>query len=545
MNETNEALLGALQLRRQKRTEFGYGILTADVYARTLLECVGSDACYKYAATKRTSFDDVMRKAARTLVYSNPEMVIEEKRVDDAADLPKNTLMTFRHVLTTSRKDRDGDVLHSDGAEVDPKMLLLWQHVPTLPIGKSIRVYKQSSKRLVMVSAIVDVNELCHDAAVMVDNGMARFSHGFRALEFTEIKDKDGEDEFNGFDIKRFEIMEESMVSVPSNVDANTEEILLSLVENGKLTSPLMKEQGRSIREHRSVIVPGASIKYAECDGVNKRELSCGTVADLKAVADAGLIGGRGDENQPGGGGEAAGGEAAAAGASKQADDPAGEAGKTADAEVKLYAELDGSWQWIENQLREQAKRYLIGNGIGVGEKDWVYLTATYGDHAILCAERYESGVEDEFRYYEAAWAMEKGKPVFGGEPKEVEIEVTATVAGKSMKLAKSGRVLSKANENQIRDAQGRVDEVVGMDDVSRPAKALLREASGGLGDVLSVLGDEEEKAAPGVDEAMATVLASATQKQRNKMTASLRLLGQIDKRSRITKCYHDALRRS
>ncbi len=293
--EMNDKLLMAIKARNIHKTEFNYGVLTADSYVRTLQDCVGLDVCNRFASKSGRSFEDLMQKAAKTLVYSNSDMdvgAVERKRTGNklrGVELPKNTLMVFQHVLTSSRKDRDGDILRSEGAEVDPSMLLLWQHVSTLPIGKMIKVVSQNKKSLKIISAIVDMNKLCHDAAVMVDNGMGRFSHGFRALEFEPMKDKEGETE--GFDVKSFEIMEESLVSVPSNVDAETEEVLLSLVEGGKLTSPLMKQVGKGLRERRNLVVPVGEIQYRESSGNGWRELSCSSFAELKEAADAGLIG--------------------------------------------------------------------------------------------------------------------------------------------------------------------------------------------------------------------------------------------------------------
>lgn len=265
--EISDELLTAVSFRREKRTEFGYGILTADQYVKTIRDCVGLELCQRYLCSRQASFHDLLQKAARTLVYSNPDMVLEGRGIYEdpikniiqkqygGVELPKNTLMTFRHVLTTPRKDRDGDILRTQGAEVDPKLPLLWQHVHTLPIGKMLEVVEHNSKKLSLISAIIDINELAHDSAVMIDNGMGRFSHGFRALEFLEIKA--GKDEIQGgFDVTKFEIMEESLVSIPSNVDADTEEILLSLVEGGKLASPLLKGYGKTIRSGRPIRVP-------------------------------------------------------------------------------------------------------------------------------------------------------------------------------------------------------------------------------------------------------------------------------------------------
>lgn len=286
--EMNDELLEAIQARQQKATEFGYGILTADCYVKNVLDAVGLDKCYRFAATRSTSWNDVMQKAARTLVYSNPDMEVESveysKRAGSALktwddfELPKNTLMVFRHTLTTPRKDRDGDVLRTQGASVDPKMLLLWQHVHTLPIGKMLTVADHNNKRLSLISCIVDVNELCHDSAVMIDNGMGRFSHGFRALEFSKIKARDGEEA--GFDVSSFEIMEASLVSVPSNVDAEVEEVMLSLVEGGKLKSPIMKAYGKSIRDRQPTRI---SLPVDLVVTVNGKEISHEELIEGKA----------------------------------------------------------------------------------------------------------------------------------------------------------------------------------------------------------------------------------------------------------------------
>ena len=145
MLTSNQQLLDAIK-GRTKQTQFNYGILTADRYVKTMEQMAGLDACYKYASRQSTSYNDVLAKAGKTLVYSNEDMIVEEiKEVTaetqlEGIELPKNTLMVFKHVLTTPRKDRDGDILRTEGAILDPKMPLLWQHIPTLPIGKMLAV---------------------------------------------------------------------------------------------------------------------------------------------------------------------------------------------------------------------------------------------------------------------------------------------------------------------------------------------------------------------------------------------------------------------
>jgi hypothetical protein len=258
----NELLLAQIRLRKVKNATFNSGILIADRYAKTIQECVGSDICYRFASKGNISYQDVIKRASNTLTYNNPEMVIEDiytksKQILDASgeaiELPKHTMMVFRHTLTTPRKDRDGDIMRTQGAKPDPKMLLLWNHVHTLPIGKLIVVAEHNSKKLSVISCIVDMNELCHDSAVMIEAKMGRFSHGFKALEFSKIKEH--REEEGGFDVKSFEIMEESLVSVPSNVDAEVDDILLSLAEGGKFKSAMMLNVGKSIRAKKPLVI--------------------------------------------------------------------------------------------------------------------------------------------------------------------------------------------------------------------------------------------------------------------------------------------------
>ncbi len=331
----HEDLLTEIRNRQQVMSEWNSGIITADRYVKTMEDCVGSDLCYRYACRKNSSYNDAIKRAAGILTHNNQDMVVDDsanfsnfkqsfKREDkwgDAIILPKNTLMVFEHTLTTPRKDRDGDILRTQGARPDPKMLMLWQHVHTLPIGKMLGVTEHNSKSLKLVSAIVDINELSHDAAVMIDNKMGRFSHGFRALDFQKVKEEDGKNTSpGGFDVKSFEILEESLVSVPANVDAETSEVLLSLVESKKLTSPILKGMGQSIRAKRPVTSAGG---FDFENGPNKQKCGCGC---------GGAVGGCGkgkgsDETD----------------ASKEADDELSDVSKGKSENTKMTCEKCGS----------------------------------------------------------------------------------------------------------------------------------------------------------------------------------------------------------
>lgn len=504
-----DSLLSKIKARQTKQAEFNSGILTADRYVRTLLDCVGSDVCYQYAAGKTESFDDILRKSANTLTYNNDEMVLEDiygkpgewkggkefEWVDadgDSLQLPKNTLMVFRHVLTTPKKDRDGDILRTQGAKPDPKMLLLWQHIHTLPIGKMLSVAEHNSKRLAIVSAIVDINAAAHDAAVMIDNGMGRFSHGFRALEFSQIKEGPSED--GGFDVKLFEIMEASVVSVPSNTDAEVEEVILSLVEGKKLTSPIMREVGKSIRGRvnkrvsvatdvkslpisldLNITVNGksAGTGHVKCNG--KPDCGCGCSGTSEKT----------DENQTQGqnpadkemmlcpkcGAEMVDGkctkcdyqaESGSSGESQQdADDKSflvdvgnndSQKSKTSKTSTKAVTafiypgSVSDSYESIGWSLREQARAFLKTAGFVRDNPaasnepvpyTWVDVVATFDETVILSVEN-----EDGRKYYRAGWkkfAIDDYR--LTGVPVEVSLQVSTQILEKAISLS---RLISK-----------------------------------------------------------------------------------------------------
>lgn len=552
----NEKLLEVIRERRksqQAKSPFGYGIVPADVYVRTLLERVGSDACYKYAATRQTSFDDVLRKAANTLTYSNQDMKLEEieyrknggksiKQLDDI-ELPKNTLMVFRHVLTTSKKDRDGDVLRTQGAEVDLKMLLLFQHAHTLPIGKMLAIDLQNRNKLVLISAIIDMNELSHDSAVMIDNGMGRFSHGFRAIEFDEIKEDEGEvTSPGGFDVKRFEIMEESLVSVPSNIDAETEEVLLSLVEGGKLTSPIMKECGAGIRSNRSLQL---GIKYKEKIGDYDREIETSNAADFETVFKT--IKETEDANQPGNTEKEGTGEGEPSGTPKETDEiQTKEEHPTSVSEVKFGGMISGSWEWIEHKLREKSKRYLMMNGISVGQHDRTFLAGTFADHTVICLEKPESDVMDEFRYFKTEWKMKKKEPEFMGSPQPVEVVTSTEMIGRSSafegkrKDAKAGRVLSQRNLHLLEQVKADIEELGDKEsNMTRGGKAICERCIRKLTTVIGATNSDESSFDP-VEDAMAIVISQCTAEQKARLNKVFNAIEYIEDLNEGVKQYTD-----
>lgn len=388
----HQQLIAKLHQRSERKEQFGYGLRTADDYVRTITQCVGGECERLYPGQKLTA-DALIKEASQKLAYSNPDMIVKQVGMEDMPwEMPKNTLMVFDHVLTTPRKDRDGDILRTEGAELDEKMLLLWQHIYTLPIGKMLGVLEHTKNVLRLASAIVDMNELAHDSAVMIENKMGRFSHGFQVLDFSELKDSDGDGMPGGFDITKYSIIEESLVSIPSNPDAETVDILLSLVGQKKLKSMPVTRYAKSIREQQplSVSVPDMQRKTAVL-----------TLGGLRAEVP--II------------------------EEKQSDPCKCHKSPKSDPEgSKMLAYIDGSWEQIERKLADTAADFLRANGVSVDpEDDWVWVVATFSDQAIICLDAKNS----ESIYYQASWEMDGDEPVWAGEPSEVEIETTVEVA--------------------------------------------------------------------------------------------------------------------
>lgn len=559
-------MLDLVRARTEKRSEFNYGILTADRYIKRFLDEIGIQACYRHMCRTKgdwASFDDTMQKAAGTLSYINADMEVKAKGDDElpsAIERPKNTLMVFRHVLTTSKKDRDGDILRTKGAKPDPRMLMLWQHVHTLPIGKMLSVASHTKDELQLYSCIVDMNELCHDGAVMVDNGMGRFSHGFRAIDFLEIKE--GRDSHSGFDVKEFEILEESIVSVPANPDAKTEEVILSLVEGGKLTSSLMKDYGRAIRERRAISVPveldvkvtingqevksdanesrdkarervgadGASEeasadtdegwrkeKTSKADEVKQEEtyscecLDCRHVVESKEHCrdiECPKCGGEMRRKERPGPGK----KTKAKADEKPVADGLGKV-ECPECGEEVVPDEDGKCPKcgaaIEGEKPEEEKQGLIDD------------SASGGTAAAPPVQAF--GREGEQMVCPECDYVGPGK---NGKCPECGAKL---IPRKDFVLEKLGRVLSKANEGKIRDAIDDLDEASKTEGVPRGCKALIVQARRNLGDVVSSLGDNEgvEKAETPMDtkQAMAVLLASGGKKELKVMASMLKAI--------------------
>lgn len=189
-------------------------------------------------------WDLAIKEASGRLAYVNDELTVKS-----VAESVPGAVMAFDCTVTTTKRDRDGDVLETAGAELDPLAPLLWQHVPLMPCGKLVKKISQTRDLLSARNAIADT-ELGRDAAVLVDFGALRISHGFKPLEWEPIREKSNE--ISGMRFLKFKILEISLVSVPSNEDA-----IITAFSRAKLHSPFIKAWAADLRTKQPATVVG------------------------------------------------------------------------------------------------------------------------------------------------------------------------------------------------------------------------------------------------------------------------------------------------
>lgn len=190
-----------------------WGIGTAAVYMRSFAGCLGDGFC-PVTGIAPDDWAKAIKDAERKLTYCDESMLV---KAFQSSDIPDGGVMNYTTVITSKRKDRDRDVLEPKGATVDPHHPLLWQHNHLHPIGKFLQTMDHDENKIVGEFSIIDM-PLGRDAAQLVRFGALRTSHGFDPEEFEPLKDKSDPDA--GWHVLKYTIMETSLVSVPSNVDA-------------------------------------------------------------------------------------------------------------------------------------------------------------------------------------------------------------------------------------------------------------------------------------------------------------------------------------
>ena len=246
-------LVNAIRFRaREAIGSADLGITTADSYLREFEACLDG-ACPSnilQGVTPR-AWRRLMKRASRTLVYHGDGLQLGETFRKDAnlpkdVELPPKTIAWTSVVVTTPTRDRDGDILETSGADLDPSSPHLFNHLPCEVVG---RVVKQTAHTKKVLRALLSfmATEFAENVATMYEHGALRTSHGFLPTRWEPLEDGEG------FRILEFKILEVSGVSIPSNPDAGP-----TAFSRNKLTHPLLKEWGRMKFRRRRKMEPVA-----------------------------------------------------------------------------------------------------------------------------------------------------------------------------------------------------------------------------------------------------------------------------------------------
>ena len=471
-NKTMNQLLSRIKSRNAvdpNSSEFGYGITTADRYVtRAVNECGGD---LLKAAFRFGNAEDLCKEAATKLVYSNPDLITlkqssavdsMKKLLPEGVDLPKHAALVNVHTLTTPRIDRDKDVLHTSGAVVDPKMPSLWQHIHTLPVGKMLAFTKEDD-RLRVVSVLLDLNELTSDMVKLIEADVLRFSHGFRALEFNERKAEEGEFGQPGFDVTKFEIMEESYVSVPSNVDGEME-----LFSSNKLSSDFFKAHAKHYMDQRPLVVAGMELKDTPPEKPSEELIE----KPMKT-----------EEETP-------------------EEEPTEEIAKCPKCEdVELKDGICPECGFGEEKEKEEDKEEEGGKSTTSETKE-AEMSTDDTKHVLAVSED-EEGVTIRFDKAEeepegeTSETTEEGKSIHD----QTDYESLSLELSEELHQIKAGRTLSKANLQKLVDVRDHVTDLKDMEGMDRPKKAVCTICIKNLGDVISSADKPEEDEKPKSEE--------------------------------------------
>lgn len=356
-----------------------------------------------------------LAEAESKLVYGDDDTaLIDAKMLAKPLRKTPGAVLDFACVLTSTATDRDGDTLKSEGAELDPAMPLLWQHMPIQPIGKFVGELGRTEKNVTVQCAIADI-PLGRDAATLVEFGALRISHGFRPTKAAPKKDG------KGWLIEKFSVVEVSLVSVPSNPQA-----VITAFSREKLHTPLVKSWAKALADARPVAVTVP----AEVDSIkagrvlskanHKKIKSAHKLLDEVISSNAHHETDDEDEETTEKAGKPACSCKCAAcakcmGMAKAASAPAMPLANVAPT-TKAYVPIEGSWDWIRSKLQPTLSTYLMGKSL-LGRYDYAWIDSMFPDSALVCVD---SGPGSAC--WKLGWKMADGVPTWDGDPTPVEV---------------------------------------------------------------------------------------------------------------------------
>jgi HK97 family phage prohead protease len=241
----------------------GRSIAPASFYLKSLATCFsGSGLCPTKVWDGATpeQWAKALQDAETRLTYCDAAMADVDaivKSISEGTSIGKDFILTYDCVLTSRRKDRDGDLLECKGFTIDDRMPGLWMHSQMQPIGAYVKTLHEDDDIKKGRFGILDT-ALGRDAAVLVKGGALRKSIGFRPSEFEPLevtKGADGKQVVRGWHLKKGMIFEGSLVSVPANADA-----VITAYSQKALKTELFDRWAKQWFDARPATAPGMSL---------------------------------------------------------------------------------------------------------------------------------------------------------------------------------------------------------------------------------------------------------------------------------------------
>ncbi len=191
--------------------------------------------------------------------------------VKSAGTDPETGQERFEFVASTETVDREGDIIEVSGWELDAyrknPVVLFGHDYGSLPVGKASKVGIKSNALMTTIEFVTaEQNPDGHRVYQLVAGGFLKsVSVGFRPLEYVY------NETHNGYDFKRQELLEISIVPVPANAEA-----LVAAHIDGDTARWLQRQLGEVVQtedEAREIMTKVMSETMAE-DGLDLGDMT-------------------------------------------------------------------------------------------------------------------------------------------------------------------------------------------------------------------------------------------------------------------------------
>jgi hypothetical protein len=454
-----DPLLEALLLRRKSHGPAVGGLQLASDWMSSVIPCLEDAACdlklHQEASAEQWMV--AVKAAQQKTTHTSPDcLVLGSKSLNSSLGVRQvpavspGACMDYYTIMTSVNEDRDEDVMHPKGAQIDQAMPVLMYHNPIWPVGKLEKVLDQNDKFIEIHNSLID-NVMGNDAAKMVEYGCLRTSHGFKATKFRERKGS------GGYEILEYKVYESSLVPIPANADA-----VITLHSRQKLHHPANKAWAEHLKAAQPKQVVGGfdgtkgATTVVSCDCKKKEESK--TTLGKKAPSAPARVG--------------------------------------YDGTLWVGACLSDSWEWVADALEDQAKAFLKGANVQVGDYAQCCVAGTYDDYCVICV----LGDSAKASFYKAAWEMKAGEPTLTGAPEETRVTVEVdkpeedkAAAVQAAALESSGVKLLKMQIAKLKEARDHMAMVKASPELKTTTKAFADTAHGLIH---SVINSGKQKAA-------------------------------------------------